>query len=391
MYDSSGAVISDVVNITINNATTTTHMDTLLFTPSGAATYSVTPDDIVFDSSSAAEWVSDSSSYDASVALGTDAGGDTCLVVTSAASNDPQITMDFTKLDSISASEYKYMVVTAKTSAANTSAKMYLCAGNITVATEDCAKGWQWQNDGLWHDYLIDLSSLSAWTGNVNSIRFDFFDGTTAADSVLYLRSVEFYSSKPSTPTITTNKTSFAVGDTITLSYSGLTSYLDTNQNQMPFVAIYANGTAPGNGSALLYTYVTDGSGSITFPTGATGGTAVGTTLPEGNYTAWVAYDAKGSTDAVNLNNVHYAADGASYDFVISSTGTDTPVDPDPVVKGDVDDDGALTIADASMVMAALRGTATLTDTQVSAVTSLSGNASGKLSILDVMALLNSI
>jgi len=391
VYNTAGQVLSNVINITINSGTTSTHMDTLLFTPSGVKTYSVTPDDIIFDSASAAEWILDSGLNDASAALGTDASGDKCLVVTSEASNDPQLGMNFGKLDAISASTYKYIVVTAKTSAANTNARMYLCAGSITGATEDCAKGWQWKNDGLWHDYLIDLSALTNWTGNINSIRFDFFDGTTEANSILYLRSVKFYSSKPSTPTITTNKTSFAVGESITLNYSGLTSYLDTKQNQLPFIAIYAEGTSPGNGKALLYTYASTASGSATFPAGAAGGTASGTTLPEGNYTAWVAYDAKGSSDTANLNNVHYAADSASYDFVIGSTGTDTPVEPDPVVKGDVDDDGALTIADASMVMAALRGTATLTDTQVSAVTSLSGNISGKLSILDVMALLNSI
>lgn len=393
VYNSSGKVLSNVVNITINSGSTTTHMDTLLFSPSGAKTYSVASDDIIFDSASSAEWINDSGLNDASVALGTDASGDKCLVVTSKASEDPQIVMNFSKLDTISASTYKYLVVTAKTSAANTNARMYLCAGSIAGATEDCAKGWQWKNDGLWHDYLIDLSALTNWTGNVNSIRFDFFDGTTAADSVLYLRSVKFYASKPSSATITTNKTSFAVGESITLNYSGLTSYFNTKQNQMPFVAIYAEGTSPGNGKALLYTYVINASGNVAFPDGASGGASAGTTLPAGKYTAWVAYDAKGSTDAVNLNNVHYAADSASYDFVISETGTgtDTPDTPDQTVQGDIDDDGAVTVADASMVMAALKGTATLSETQIAAVAEISGNKTGKITILDIMALLNSI
>ncbi|MBE7065687.1 MAG: hypothetical protein E7384_07760 [Ruminococcaceae bacterium] len=281
--------------------------------------YTLTPDDIIFDTANRAKWITDSGSFDASAAFGTDAGGDKCLVVTSAASNDPQITMNFKLLDLVSASNCKYMVVTAKTTAANKNAKMYLCAGSTAGPTESCATSWQWNNDGLWHDYLIDLSSLSSWSGNINMIRFDFFDGTTAANSVLYLRSVKFYASKPSSATITTNKTSFTVGESITLNYSGLTNYLGTKQNQMPFIAIYADGTEPGKGSALLYTYVNAASGSATFPDGAAGGTASGTTLPAGKYTAWVAYDANGSSTAANLNNVHYAASSASYDFTIAA------------------------------------------------------------------------
>ena len=42
---------------------------------------------------------------------------------------------------------------------------------------------------------------------------------------------------------MTIDKTSYNIGEDITLTYSGLASYLATNQNQMPFVAIYADGT----------------------------------------------------------------------------------------------------------------------------------------------------
>ncbi|MBE7065412.1 MAG: hypothetical protein E7384_06340 [Ruminococcaceae bacterium] len=281
--------------------------------------------DIIFDSDAAASWIEASGAYDTTVKLGTDDKGDSCMVLTSSASNDPHVNMDYANIGTLSASTYKYIVITAKTSASNIDSRLYLCPGTITGPTESCAVSVDWINDGLWHDYLIDLSSLSNWTGNLNSIRFDYFDGTTTAGSTLYFRSIKFYSSKPSSATISTNKTSYNVGDSITLNYSGLTSYLNTNQNQTPFIAIYADGTEPGKGSALLYTYVTTASGSATFPAGAFGGISYGTTLPAGKYTAWVAYDGKGDTQDINLNNVHYAAESSSYEFTIAENSTTEP------------------------------------------------------------------
>ena len=61
------------------------------------------------------------------------------------------------------------------------------------------------------------------------------------------------------------------------------------------------------------------------------------------------------------------------------------------VIKGDVDGDGAVTVGDASAVMSSVHGTSTLTGAYKDAAFECSGKTSGSLSILDVMALLNSI
>lgn len=414
-------------------------------------------DDIIFDNADSVSWIENSVIVDASVALTTDAGSDTFMKVTAKDSPDPQFYMDYSKISALSASEYKYMVITARTTSSNTFAKMYLCAGSIAGPTEDSTASWTWNNDGLWHDYLIDLSGKTNWTGNLNTIRFDFFDGTTTNGMSLDLRSVKFYKTAPSAPTIKTDKTVYTVGDKITLTYSGLDSHLSTQQNQIPFIAIYAEGTSPGSAPAGLYTMVTATSGKAIYPTDAVGGLYYGKTLEPGTYTAWIAYDAQGTSGAYNLGNVHYAASSSSFTFVIkeASSSVDTscitnvgtgsvsgessvmPVAGTTVtnaitalqtllnassvsvtkdgaavsanavlctgmtitagtksytvvVKGDVDCDGSATVADASAVMASLRGSATLSKASIDAAAECSGNK-GALSILDVMAVLSNI
>lgn len=279
------------------------------------------PRDIVFDTQKLVDWViSGGVSEYVAVGLSTDSNtGDVSCVMVSppTVDPDPQTNINFTNVDTFSADSYKYAIITAKTSASNTNASMFLCAGSTLNATADCRASWNWINDGLWHDYIIDLSSLSLWTGNVNKIRFDFFDGTTPANSVLYLRSLRFTSSNPATPQITANASVYTKGSDIILSYSGLSGYYNTAENIMPFVAIYAEGTRPGVGSALQYTYVNNANGTLSFPDGVTNGTMTGD-LPAGRYTAWLAYDACGSNAlSINLNNAYFAGNGCSYSFEI--------------------------------------------------------------------------
>ncbi|MBQ8165047.1 MAG: SH3 domain-containing protein [Clostridia bacterium] len=412
--------------------------------------------DIIFDTSKEVSWVQSSGVADTAVSLGACPSGDTCMVVAASSSSDPQLNMNFTSLGTLNASNYKYMVVTAKSSASNVNAKMYLCAGSVTAPTEDSTASWTWNNDGLWHDYLIDLSGISSWTGALNLIRFDYFDGTTAADSILYLRSIKFYTSAPSSPKVTTNKTTYTVGESITISYSGLGSYLSTMQNQAPFVAIYKSGQEPGSIGSLMWKAVSTSSGSLTFPADANMGDSMttGTILPAGNYMAWIAYDAVGSSGTVSLNNVHYANSGTYYNFTIEESATSTSyvdkvgtgistgssavfvhiggtasgviaelksslgassvtitkdgtavsgtatlstgmtVTADSktytvVIKGDVDGDGSVTIADANTVMSSIKGSATLSGSYKDAAMECSGRQSSSLSILEVMAILN--
>ena len=408
---------------------------------------SLDPSDVVFDCDATGQWVSNGSLNAATITLGVTEKGDAALKITASASDDPSITMNYSLLNTMSADTYKYMIVTAMTSASNTNAKMYLCPGSITGATEDCAKGWQWNNDGLWHDYVIDLSGISTWKGNLNAIRFDFFDGTTAADSVLWLRSIRFTSSKPSSPTVKTNSAALAVGEDIKFTYSGLDSYQKSNQNAAIFVGLYEKGQKPGSVNSLLWKVVTGNSGSGNL-TSADGGTMKGKTIPAGKYTLWIAYDANGSASSANLGNVMFAASSSAYDFVIEEAsvgevivkvntsdieattgktvasaiielntllGATTTITKngeevsntttlgtgmvatangktyDIVIEGDVDGDGAVTVADATATMAGIKDTSKVTGAYAKAALAVNNKTSGALSILEVMAILNNI
>lgn len=410
-------------------------------------TTALSADDIVFDNNDAGAWISSGAVNATSLALETSSIGDTALTITASASDDPNITLDYSQLDALSASTYKYMIITAKTSASNTSAKMYLCPGSITSPTEDCATTWTWDNDGLWHEYVIDLSSLSTWSGALNSIRFDYFDGTTAAGSILYLRSIRFTSTKPSAPTVKTDSSTFTVGADITATFSGLDSYTGTNQNAVFFIGVYKRGAEPGSEGSLLYTIVSSVSGSVNVTSTAIGGTSAGTTLPVGNYTLWLAYDATGSTENYNLNNVMFASSSASCDFTIEEAstgeviidvgtsnitaasgktvsaaiielntllGATTTVTKDGVevvgtttlgtgmvatangksysivIKGDVTGNGYVDIADAAAVMADIKGTSDVSGAYAQAALACT-NRTGSLSVLEVMAILNLI
>ena len=285
-------------------------------------TNTVPESDIVFDTSNPVSWVSSSGTNATSVSLGTCPSGDKAMVVkTSSASNDPSFNMNFGVLGTLSATDYKYMIVTAKTSAANKNAKMYLCPGSITSATENCAASWQWTNDGLWHDYVINLSSLSTWKGNLNNIRFDYFDGDTASGATLYLRSIRFLTDAPSSPKVTTNKTTYTEGESITVSYSGLGSYTSPIQNAVPFVGLYKKGQKPGSVGSLYWAATTGTSGSISFPSGANaGGGLTSAGLTAGEYMMWIAYDGKGSASSANLNNAMFASSSAYCYFTIGAS-----------------------------------------------------------------------
>ena len=44
--------------------------------------------------------------------------------------------------------------------------------------------------DGKYHTVEINVSGLSFWSGNVNAIRFDYFDACAEGD-VIYVQSIE--------------------------------------------------------------------------------------------------------------------------------------------------------------------------------------------------------
>lgn len=364
VFTASGSVVTNIVTITVSG--TDAHAATITYIPEKIDYSAMDPADIVFDNSTSKYWASVGYANATTVSLSVTPKNDTALSLISAASDDPGLTLNYALLPELNTSNYKYMVVTAMTSASNKNAKMYFCPGSITGATEDCAKGWQWNNDGLWHDYIIDLSGISTFTGNLNSIRFDYFDGTTAAGSELWLRSIRFLTSKPTTPTITTGSASIAADEDITFTYSGLESYQNTNQGALFFVGLYKQGEQPGSAKSSLYTFVKNSSMTGNLTKTATGGTLLGSSIPAGNYTLWLAYDGTGSTDSTNLNNVMFATESASYDFVITEGGNQGGIEGDTtqdvIVKistSDIEAVSGKTVASAVTELNALLGATT--------------------------------
>ncbi|MBE7065068.1 MAG: hypothetical protein E7384_04550 [Ruminococcaceae bacterium] len=412
------------------------------------------PKDLVFSSQEVVDWVvAGGVSENVAVGARNEGGDKSCVFVSpSTSNNDPQANFDFSTTTSFSADTYKYMTIVAKTSATNTQAGMFFCAGSTTAPTAECYKTWNWTNDGLWHEYIIDLSDLSLWTGTANKIRFDFFEGETNANSELLVHSIKFTSTKPVTASVKTNSQVYNVGDNIIISFSKLTSYTSSAETIKPFVAIYAEGTSPGSTGSLQYAQVSGTSGSLTFPTAAIGGTSLGT-LPAGNYTAWLAYDATDSNGTYIVNNVHMnGCEGYSFSIVSDSSTTssyemmtggfsganaikadkgDTVVTAisavkaltgassvtiqnadgssvsgsaligtgmvatagnktyDIVVMGDADGDGSVTIADAQIVMLHLKSSQKLSGAYADAAKA--ATRSGAIDIIDVMTILNNI
>ena len=95
----------------------------------------------------------------------------------------------------LDAGEYKYMVFLYRAGTANNTTRMnlYLCAGNITGATEACNQGVALQNDGKWHYLLVDLTQRENWDGIINGWRFDYISGNSDAGDYVDFASVQFF------------------------------------------------------------------------------------------------------------------------------------------------------------------------------------------------------
>ncbi len=115
-------------------------------------------------------------------------------MTTSSQTVDPYASLDFGPLAPASADTYKYIVFKVKNnhSSANTSLSLYYAAGKDngaaagrtkTVSVKSGMDGWQY--------VVADMSKVSNWTGNINNIRLDIFDGSnTPADVSMYFGAI---------------------------------------------------------------------------------------------------------------------------------------------------------------------------------------------------------
>ncbi len=95
----------------------------------------------------------------------------------------------------LDADEYKYMVFLYRADPANNHDRMnlYLCAGRITAATEECNQGVSLKKDGKWHYLLVDLTQRANWEGIINGWRFDYISAESDPGDGVEFASVQFF------------------------------------------------------------------------------------------------------------------------------------------------------------------------------------------------------
>lgn len=107
--------------------------------------------------------------------------------------DDPSVRVSFASLGTMSTAKYgtlviEYMIPTT-TQEENTRCDLFICAGSVTNATADCCVRKDLVKDGQFHTLEVDLSGYAWWTGNLNSIRFDFLDAAGVGD-VVYVKTI---------------------------------------------------------------------------------------------------------------------------------------------------------------------------------------------------------
>lgn len=109
-----------------------------------------------------------------------EAGG--LVIKLNATSNDPYVAFDMTSLKQVNADEYKYIVVCAKTDRdtvnTSTSAIFYAC-GSTMGAVGGQTVWYEVPKGNEWSYHIIDMSKKPGWSGKINNLRFDIFDGPT--------------------------------------------------------------------------------------------------------------------------------------------------------------------------------------------------------------------
>jgi hypothetical protein len=92
----------------------------------------------------------------------------------------------------ISADDYKYIVYTYKVnSCSGTDGEIFLCAGSVSVPTAGYSVVFPLEKTGKYVSRVLDLTSLSYWSGDIHSVRLDYFATASLGNSV-YIDSVTF-------------------------------------------------------------------------------------------------------------------------------------------------------------------------------------------------------
>lgn len=106
-------------------------------------------------------------------------------MTTSTATIDPYASLDFGALAPASADEYKYLVFKVKNdhTSPSTTLQLFYAAGSDNGADGARTKAATVKSgmDG-WQYVTVDMSKVAKWTGKINNIRLDIFDGSNTPE-----------------------------------------------------------------------------------------------------------------------------------------------------------------------------------------------------------------
>ncbi len=290
----------------------------------GGSTAITNPTDLVFDESTMASWAARGKDAASVVAYHTtETGAATARFCATSSTNDPMVYLRFQDTASFTVDDYNYISIVAQTNI-NKSGALFLCAGSITDPTPECYVDWRWEGDGMWREYIIDVSHLSNFSGVLNQMRFDYFDQAVGAGEGVNIRSIRFLKNKPQ-PSISVSSPVVNVGDPIKLTYSGMDAYTGCADGMYPIVVILPAWTCPGagNNNLMLWNYIAS-SGEINVDYKALQvdpgfkdafENYYNWTLPAGEYKAYLTYNTAGNNNF--LHGLDLAADTASVKFTI--------------------------------------------------------------------------
>lgn len=143
------------------------------------------------------------------------------------AGGDPYVLLNVEGSLSLSADVYKYVVVTYRVPATNSSAavttELFMCAGDIAGPTANYSVLFNPSRGYKYRSEIVNMTSASYWKGQIHAIRFDAFTSASVWDS-FYLASVTFCSDAASASAAAASDTAEANGVLENVSESTLAS-----------------------------------------------------------------------------------------------------------------------------------------------------------------------
>ncbi len=121
-----------------------------------------------------------------------DEANNAAVIAVNTSTNDPYVTLDYSRFKKLEASDYQYIVFKVKTTltSANNFGLYYAC-GSDTGASGARTVNASVNSSSSWQYISFSMKNLSGWSGNINNIRLDVFNsGTYAAGDTMYIASV---------------------------------------------------------------------------------------------------------------------------------------------------------------------------------------------------------